>query len=63
MLYIKNLPSEDILRLAGKEPNIDGSVHLGWEVFYPLWYGENMIANYEGGEVIAIRPSWVVYAK
>ena len=61
--YIKSLSSEDILRLAGIEPNVDGSVRLGWEVFHPLWYGENKISKYDGTEILAVRPSWVVYAK
>ena len=61
--YIKNLSSEDILRLAGEEPDNDGTVRLGWEVFHPLWYGDNEIDKYELAAVIAIRPSWIVYGK
>lgn len=61
--YIKKLSSEDILRLAGKEPNNDGIVRLGWEVFHPLWYGENGIDKYEPAAVIAVRPCWIVYGK
>lgn len=61
--YIKNLSSEDILRLAGEEPDNDGIVELGWEVFHPLWYGDNEIDKYELAAVIAVRPSWIVYAK
>ena len=61
--YIKNLPSKDILRLAGMEPDNDGTVRLGWEVFHPLWYGENKIDKYELSAVLAVRPSWIVYGK
>lgn len=61
--YINNLSSEDILRLAGEEPDNDGTVILGWEVFCPLWYGENEIEKYELAAVIAIRPCWIVYGK
>ena len=31
--YIKNLPNEEIVRLAGDKPNDYSSVILGWEVF------------------------------
>lgn len=62
-LYIKNLSSEDILRLAGEEPDNDGTVRLGWEVFYPLWYGDNKINKYELAAVIAVRPCWIIYGK
>jgi len=61
--YIKKLSSEDILRLAGKEPDNDGIVRLGWEVFHPLWYGDNGIDKYELAAVIAVRPCWIVYGK
>lgn len=61
--YIKNLSSEDILRLAGEEPDNDGTVRLGWEVFHPLWYGDNKIDKYEPAAVIAVRPCWIVYGK
>lgn len=61
--YIKNLSSEDILRLAGMKPNNDGTVRLGWEVFHPLWYGDNVIDKYTLAAVIAVRPSWIVYGK
>lgn len=61
--YLDNLSDKDILRLAGEEPDNDGTVRLGWEVFHPLWYGENEIDNYEIASVIAIRPCWIVYGK
>ena len=61
--YINDLSSEDILRLAGEEPDNDGTVRLGWEVFYPLWYGENKITNYEQAAILAVRPCWIVYGK
>ena len=61
--YIDNLSNEDILRLAGVEPDNDGTVRLGWEVFHPLWYGENEIDKYELAAVIAVRPCWIVYGK
>ena len=61
--YIKNLSNENILRLAGEEPDNDGTVCLGWEVFHPLWYGENRIKKYELASIIAIRPCWIVYGK
>ena len=61
--YIDNLSNEDVLRLAGIEPDIDGSVRLGWEVFHPLWYGENKVDKYELAAVIAVRPCWIVYGK
>lgn len=60
--YIKKLPKEDVCRMAGDKPNND-SVYLGWEVFHPLWYGDNEIEKYEPEAVIAIRPSWIVYGK
>ena len=61
--YIKKLSSEDIIRLAGKEPDIDGVVELGWEVFYPLWYGENEIEEYDEAAILAVRPCWIVFSK
>lgn len=61
--YIDNLSKEDILRLAGEEPNIDGSIRLGWEIFHPLWYGQNKIHQYELAAVIAVRPCWIIYDK
>lgn len=61
--YINKLLPDDVLRLAGDEPGVDGTVRLGWEVFYPLWYGENEIENYEMSSFLAVRPSWIVYAK
>lgn len=61
--YIKKLSDKDILRLAGEEPDNDGTVRLGWEVFHPLWYGDNKIDRYELAAVIAVRPCWIVYGK
>ena len=61
--YIQNLSSEDIVRLAGDEPDIDGIVELGWEVFHPLWYGENEIEEYEEAAILAVRPCWIVFSK
>ena len=61
--YIENLSCEDIVRLAGGEPYIDGTVKLGWEVFHPLWYGENGIDKYELAAVLAVRPCWIIYGK
>lgn len=63
--YINNLSSEDILRMAGEEPDNNGDVVLGWEVFHPLWHGcgQNEIDKYTGAEIIAIRPCWIVYGK
>ena len=61
--YLDDLDTEDTVRLAGGEPDIDGSVRLGWEVFHPLWYGENEIEKYNDNAVIAVRPCWVVYGK
>lgn len=61
--YINNLSSTDILRLAGIEPDNDGTVKLGWEVFHPLWYGDNEIDKYNLAAVIAVRPCWIIYGK
>ena len=61
--YINNLSHEDIFRLAGSPPDIDGDVELGWEIFHPLWYGENEIEEYKYSAVLAVRPSWIVFAK
>lgn len=61
--YINNLSDEEILSLAGNAPDNDGTVILGWEVFYPLWYGENKIEKYELSAVLAVRPCWIVYGK
>lgn len=63
MQYLNSLTTDEIFNLAGNCPDIDGSVELGWEVFHPLWYGENDLENYTGYEIIAIRPSWVIYGK
>ena len=61
--YINNLSKEDLIRLAGEEPSNDGEVVLGWEVFHPLWYGENKIEKYESAGILAIRPCWIIYGK
>lgn len=61
--YIEGLTHEETERLAGEEPDNDGSVYLGWEVFYPLWYGDNGLENYSSGAFLAIRPCWIVYGK
>ena len=61
--YIENLSGEDVLRLAGEEPDNDGDVVLGWEVFHPLRYGKNKILKYDYASVIAVRPCWIVYGK
>lgn len=61
--YIRNLSNEDVWRLAGEEPDNDGTVRLGWEVFHPLWYGENEIDKYELSAILAVRPCWIVYGK
>lgn len=61
--YIDNLPREDIVRLAGDEPDVDGTIRLGWEVFHPLWYGENEIEEYENAAILAVRPCWIIYGK
>lgn len=61
--YIEGLTYEETERLAGEEPDNDGSVYLGWEVFYPLWYGDNGLENYSSGAFLAIRPCWIVYGK
>ena len=61
--YINNLSSEEILLLAGTEPDNDGTVVLGWEVFHPLWYGDNEIEKYELAAVFAVRPCWIIYGK
>lgn len=63
--YISNLSDEDMVRLAGEEPDNDGTVKLGWEVFHPLWYGceRNAIDKYEDAAIIAVRPCWIIYGK
>lgn len=61
--YITNLSSEDIIRLAGDKPHDDGIVRLGWEVFHPLWYGDNEISKYDLSAELAVRPCWIVYDK
>lgn len=58
--YINDLSTEDILKMAGEEPDTDGSVILGWELFYPSWYGEYKIDPYKPR---AIKPTWIVYRK
>ena len=63
MQYITSLPNDEILNLAGPCPDIDGTVRLGWEIFHPLWYGENELEKYEWAAMLAIRPSWIIYAK
>lgn len=61
--YIKNLSQEDIKRLAGYEPGIDGTVVLGWEVFCPTYGGTEDLENHKWSELFAVRPKWIVYAK
>lgn len=61
--YLDKLSDEEVLRMAGPEPDNDGTVRLGWEVFHPLWYGENEIDKYELAAVIAVRPCWIIYGK
>ena len=61
--YLDELDVEDIIRLAGEEPDIDGTIRLGWEVFHPLWYGENEIDKFNGNAIIAVRPCWIIYGK
>lgn len=54
--YIENCSQEDIIRLAGEEPDNDGIVNLGWEVFCPLWYDHDKIVNYDFSMILAVRP-------
>ena len=61
--YIDNLSYEDIVRLAGEEPDDDGDVLLGWELFHPLWYGKDYIELWDDDDIIAVRPCWIVYGK
>lgn len=61
--YIKNLTDEEFIELAGPRPDNDGIVNFGWEVFHPLWYGENEIENYDNAAILAVRPCWIVYGK
>ena len=61
--YIKSLPQEDIIRVAGNRPSIDGIVELGWEVFHPLSYGKNKVENYELAGIIGVRPCWIIFSK
>ena len=61
--YINNLSTDEIIRLAGLEPCIDGTVNLGWELFHPLWFGPNEIENYKQSAILAVRPCWIIYAK
>ena len=61
--YIKGLSKEKIEELAGPCPDNDGTVKLGWEVFHPLWYGENEIENYDNAAILAVRPCWIIYGK
>lgn len=61
--YIKNLSKEDIIRMAGKEPDNDGDVILGWEVFHPQCYGRNELVKHEQAALIAVRPYWIIYGK
>jgi hypothetical protein len=63
MQYITSLSDDEILKLAGPCPSIDGCVRLGWEVFHPLWYGENGLEEYDWAALLAVRPSWIIYAK
>ena len=61
--YLKKLSREDTERLAGRKPNDDGIVRLGWEVFVPKWYGGDEVENYDMADIIAVRPCWIVYGK
>lgn len=61
--YLDKLSDEAILRLAGEAPDNDGDVILGWEIFHPLWYGENKINNYKLSAILAVRPCWITYGK
>ncbi len=61
--YLKKLTKKEIMLLAGVEPDNDGTVTLGWEVFHPLWYGENKVEKYELSAIVAVRPCWIVYGK
>lgn len=61
--YLKSLNGAEIKAMAGPCPDVDGSVELGWELFHPLWYGPNAIEEYDFWAFLAIRPSWIVYAK
>jgi hypothetical protein len=61
--YIKKLSHEDVKRLAGFAPGIDGTVLLGWEVFCPKYYGTEEIENHKWSELFAVRPKWIIYAK
>lgn len=61
--YFNGLSDSQIMLLAGEEPDDGEEVILGWEVFYPSWYGENKIEKYECAAVVAVRPCWIVYGK
>lgn len=64
--YITTLKIESpelLIKLAGEEPDDDGDVVLGWEVFHPLWYGEHKIEPYGMNSFLAVKPCWIVYGK
>lgn len=61
--YIKNLSQEDVERLAGYAPCVDGTIVLGWEVFCPKYYGTENLENHKWSELFAVRPKWIAYAK
>lgn len=54
---------ENIEEIIGEEPDIDGSIYLGWKVFHPLWYGEYEVKNYTFHDIVVIKPDWIIYGK
>lgn len=58
--YIGELSDKDKERIAGSEPDTDGSTKLGWEVFAPSCHE---IEPYDYNVIVAIRPCWIIYEK
>ena len=61
--YIKSLSYDEICEMAGEAPDNDGDIILGWELFFPSWYGDDEPDRYESQSFLAVRPCWIIYGK
>ena len=62
--YTHRFSGEALDYLAGRKPDVDGTVRIGWVVFCPTYDGLYQLREYNYWDaVVAVRPCWIVYDK